>query len=87
MEFASVTLAMGLLFCREPKFPPACLDYPASFSDTYAFDRCRFDVQGYFDEMQKYGACLMTERNEALKKAKDAIERFNCMAKWARYCP
>lgn len=82
--FATPTNAA--MFCSEPS-EPYCLDTLSNSDDEWAFNSCRSEVESFVDDTNRYTQCLADERNEAVKKANDAVERFNCKARRQGFCP
>ena len=82
---AFVSEAQAYLLCTAPS-EPYCLSGSGYFSDQYAFQSCRRDVESFVEETNAYVRCLSNESDEAIEKANDVIEHFNCRAEGQSFC-
>lgn len=95
LAFSTTFLAAGAvqaqsIYCSKPE-PPYCIDGYNTFENEYSFRDCKFDMERYLDDIERYTQCLFDEADtmasEARREANETIERFNCKAEGNSFCP
>ena len=69
--------------CSAPSEPYCVRGYYVGDFDSFG---CRFSVQRYLNEVEKYQQCLRDKIEESTEEANEVVDRFNCLASGYDYC-
>jgi hypothetical protein len=81
--------SVAFSYCIEPT-EPGCISYKIAEWDDHDFERCRAEVAGFVREMSNWQDCIVSEVNRRVedgdRRAKHAIDKFNCYAEGSSVC-
>lgn len=77
--------ASAQMYCSRPSVP-YCISSNYTYTDDFAFSRCRSEVQSYISRVNSYVRCLQDEVNDVNREADRAIDQFNCKAQGNTFC-
>ncbi len=77
--------AMAQGYCYRPSVP-YCITSYSTYTDDFAFQSCRRNLQNYLSDVSSYVQCLQRLANDVNQEADDAVRRFNCRAAGNTIC-
>lgn len=83
LAFALFAAPAGAQWCSEPS-KPFCLDMGQTD------DWCRSEVEQFLTREKEFRECLVDDANrrieESKRRARQAVEKWNCYAKGSSFC-
>lgn len=84
--FIFIAFAFNLIHayssCLEPS-EPYCVSSKYTYENESRFNSCKWEVERYLQELERYAICVA---NESKEKMQDTVDKFNCYASGKSYC-